>query len=201
MSVTIEEVLYTRIGTTSTACVGTEDGSKYAVSTSKSGEITILPSVPIDGICCTVTMIGKYAFFQCKGVTKITLPNTVTTLKFGCFENLYLTEPLILPSSVTTVESCFINSWYSHSLVFCGTKEPEMIKISTNTYWISSYFTGSVIVPMNYEKGTFCLKNATKSLTTGCQATIVKVQRIFTCFRRLNKYPLSSFILTCLLIS
>ena len=40
MSVTIDDILYTKIGTNE-ACVGTEDGSQTAVSTSREGEIKI----------------------------------------------------------------------------------------------------------------------------------------------------------------
>ena len=50
MSATKENVLYTRIGTSSEACVGTEDGSKNAVSTSFVGEVVILSYISIDNI-------------------------------------------------------------------------------------------------------------------------------------------------------
>ena len=119
MSVTLDDVLYTKIGTKE-ACVGYESTTTTAaVSTSREGEIKIRSSVLISSVSCAVTMIGYYAFAYCKKLTNIIIPNTVKTLKKYCFESLCLTEPLILPSSITKVETWFINNWNSKSLVFC----------------------------------------------------------------------------------
>ena len=170
MSVTINDVLYTRIGTTNTARVGTEDGSKYAVSKSKTGEIYIFPYVQIEGIKCTVGEIGKYAFYCCKSITSIIIPSTIKTLKTRCFCAIALTKPLIIPSSVTTVETFFIDGWSPSLLIFCGANEPKMVNIDYDNY-ISKKFTNNVIVPTNYNNEKFCLKPIEKKLLSECSIT------------------------------
>ena len=180
MNVTVDNVFYTRIGANE-ACVGTEDGSKRAVSTSTTGEIKILPSVPLDTIYCVVTMIGKNAFLACKKLTKISIPNTVKILKDSCLGSLELTEPLIFPQSIEKVETWFLSFWASNSLIFCGEKEPEMVNVRENN-WISATFNGSVFVPLNYEKETFCQKPVNKIILTNCPK--YRPKRIFTCYRK-----------------
>ena len=199
MSVTIDGILYTKIGTNE-ACVGTEDGSQQAVSTSREGEINILSSVLISSVTCVVTMLGRDAFFHCKKITNIIIPNTVNTLKYRSLGWLYLTAPLILPSSITKVESWFLCDWYSKSLIFCGTKEPEMINTNGDTY-ISEYFKDNVLVPQNYEKDTFCKKTVSTSVLSNCPKIEEKIKRIFTCFRKRNIYPITSFMIHIILIS
>ena len=104
MSTTVDGVIYTKIGTNE-ACVGYESGSTtdQTVPTTTECVVKIQPKVTIDGVSCTVTMIGKYAFGWCQKLTNIIIPNTVKTLKEYCFNNFRVTEPVILPSSITKV--------------------------------------------------------------------------------------------------
>ena len=195
MSTTVDGVLYTKIGTKE-ACVGYESKTTPAVPTSAVGEINIASNVLIDGVSCIVTMLGFCAFSGCTKLTNIVIPNTLKTLKFCCFDRLYLTEPLILPSSITKVESDFLSNWHSKSLVFCGTKDLVM----TSSFSISSYLT-SVIVPMNYESDKFCTKNVVKTAATGCPIIKERIKRILTCFRKKNIYPITSFLIHLIHIS
>ena len=78
MSVTVNDVLYTRIGTTATAMVGTgTEPQPNAVSASYDKEVKIEPFVTIDNIICTVTEISKWAFSGATKVLNIVIPNTV----------------------------------------------------------------------------------------------------------------------------
>lgn len=195
MSTTVDGVLYTKIGTNE-ACVGTEDGSKKAVPEATVGEIKIASKVLIDGVSCTVTMLGWNAFFQCSKLTNIIIPNTVKTLKRYCLGNLYLTESLFLPSSITKVEYYFISNWASKLLVFCGTKEPEMVSGFEITPTLKS-----VTVPNDYEGSTFCTKSIVKTAATGCTIIKERIKRIFTCLRKKNIYPTTSFLIHLIHIS
>ena len=193
MSATVDGVLYTKIGTNE-ACVGTESTQKTAVPTSTEGEIKIASKVPIGGVSCTVTMLGYWAFCQCSKLTNIIIPDTVKTLKKYCLGTLHLTEPLILPSSITKVESYFITNWAYTLLVFCGTKEPEL----DSSFSITPSLT-SITVPKNYEGSTFCTKSVVKAAATGCPIIIKK--RIFTCFRKETVYPITTFLIHLIHIS
>ena len=180
MNVTIEDVLYTRIGKTNTACVGTEDGSKNAVSDTKEGEVRILPYVPINGNVFKVTTVGKCAFYRCTKVTNIIIPNTVKLLKYYAFKGLSLKKTLILPSSIKTVEPNFIDDWYSQDIVFCGLKEPEKISTSSSSYWLSVYIKRSIIVPLEYRNEEFCKKGINKTAETGCP--VIERTKRNTCY-------------------
>ena len=191
MNATIDGILYTKIGTNE-ACVGKEDGSQEAVWTTREGVVKIRSKVLIAGVSCIVTMIGKKAFRKCQRITNIIIPNTVNTLKQQCFEELYLTEPLVIPSSVTNVESYFLFKWNSKTLIFCGSKDPN--KTSTDgTRWISSSFVDNVIVPLNYENDEFCSKKVSKVLPNECKVQYEENKRIYTCFRKRNSYLISLF--------
>ena len=177
MSATIDGIYYSKIGTNE-ACLGKTDMWYVALSTSTTGVVNIPSRVLISAISCIVTTIGWGAFEACKKITNIIIPNTVTTLKQECLDDLCLTEPIIIPSSVTRVESYFLDNWGSKSIVFCGNKEPDAVATADGR-WISGRFTGSILVPMNYEKDTFCLKPVMKTVLNNCPNT---KEKIFTRF-------------------
>ena len=193
MSISIGEVLYSRISLLSEACVGTEDGSMHAVSETFVGEVIIMSHVTIDNIYCIVTTIGKGAFYKCPGLTNIIIPSTISLLKQSCFWLLQLTKPLILPSSVKTVETYFINSWGPNVLIFCGTKDPKTVKTGNNAAWISPSFKGSVFVPNNYEESAFCLKKISKKELCVCHDRM--------CFSKRKKRTSSLLFMSVLIIS
>ncbi|MGN0811977.1 MAG: leucine-rich repeat protein [Candidatus Coproplasma sp.] len=56
--------------------------------------------IPTDG---SVKIIGEYAFFDCLGLTGITIPDTVHTLGFCAFSECYSLETVNIPDSVTNV--------------------------------------------------------------------------------------------------
>ena len=80
-------------------CVGTAkavevyiDGINYYViakgkqakvisgDTKYSGDIVIPSEITYNNVTCSVTSIGNYAFYQCSGLTSITIPNSVTSI-------------------------------------------------------------------------------------------------------------------------
>ena len=208
MSVVKEKVLYTRIEQTKEACVGRIDESKNAISRDFVGEVVILSRVFINGVYCTVTTLGRYAFDSCPGLTNVVIPNTVTLLKDSCFCRLNITNPIIIPSSVKTVESFFIDNWNPSSIIFCGKEEPKMVIVENFTGWISRYFTGVVTVSNDYEKDTFCLKNIEKRLLTECSIIqkylalkLYLDQNKATCFKNRKRYHASLLVMNILMIT
>lgn len=59
------------------------NGNKTAGVSSKSsgyeGDIVIPASITNEGVEYSVTSIGDYAFYDCSGLTSVTIPNSVTT--------------------------------------------------------------------------------------------------------------------------
>ena len=50
-----------------------------------SGEVVIPSSITVEGKEYTVTSIGWEAFYDCKGLTSITIPNSVTSIGDSAF--------------------------------------------------------------------------------------------------------------------
>ena len=58
----------------------------------------------------SVTIIGDYAFLECRSLTSITIPNGVTSIGDGAFRQCYSLASITIPNSVTSIgEDAF--SW------------------------------------------------------------------------------------------
>ena len=56
----------------------------------------------------SVTSLGDYCFYNCSGLTSITIPSSVSSLGDGCFYNCCVLTSFIIPSSVTSLGNhCF----------------------------------------------------------------------------------------------
>ena len=63
-----------------------KSGSLYSAgSHDANGDITILAAFERNGQIYTVTSIGEHAFYNCSGITSVTIPTTVTTIHKGAF--------------------------------------------------------------------------------------------------------------------
>ena len=75
-----------------------------------SGAITIPQTVEHDGTTYTVTSLGDQAFYDCGGVSSLTLPATVRSIGSYCFYNSTFTS-LELPDSLRTIgDNAFLYS-------------------------------------------------------------------------------------------
>lgn len=70
-----------------------------------SGDIIIPERVTYSGISYTVSSIEDQAFYNCNNVISITLPNTITIIRFGSFSGCTGLTSINIPSSVSSV-SC-----------------------------------------------------------------------------------------------
>ena len=75
-----------------------------------SGAVTIPETVEHDGTTYTVTSLGDQAFYDCGGVSSLTLPATVRSIGSYCFYNSTFTS-LELPDSLRTIgDNAFLYS-------------------------------------------------------------------------------------------
>ena len=67
------------------------------------GSITIPEKVSYGGKTYNVTSIGEKAFYGCKNVTSVTLPNSVTSIGKEAFDCCYDLSKINIPESVTSI--------------------------------------------------------------------------------------------------
>ena len=68
-----------------------------------SGEIEIPDKVENNGTTYTVTTIGTAAFLSCKGLTSVTIPNSVTAIEYSAFYGCTGLTSVTIPNSVTAI--------------------------------------------------------------------------------------------------
>ena len=79
---------------------------------SYSGQVTVPPTVTVEGREYAVTAVGKNAFRNCVDLTGVTLPQSVTRIDDMAFLNCVALSSVAIPSGVTTIgqqafASCF----------------------------------------------------------------------------------------------
>ena len=77
--------------------------SYYAYSDEYSGNVVIPSSVTYSGNTYAVTSIGDWAFYDCYGLTSITIPNSVTSIGSGAFYSCRGLTSITFPNSVTVL--------------------------------------------------------------------------------------------------
>ncbi len=72
-------------------------------NTYPSGDLTIPSTVTYNGTTYSVTSIGDNAFYQCSGLTSITIPNSVTSIEYNAFQGCTGLTSVTIPNSVTSI--------------------------------------------------------------------------------------------------
>ena len=70
-----------------------------------SGEVVIPESVEFKGISHSVTSIGEYAFYNCYGLTSVTIPNSVKSIGHSAFQDCSGLTSVTIGNGVTSIGS------------------------------------------------------------------------------------------------
>ena len=80
VEVEIDGINYDLVAESKQATVIAKSSGKY------SGEVVIPESVEHEGATYSVTSIGNYAFYDCSGLTSVTIGNSVTSIGDDAFK-------------------------------------------------------------------------------------------------------------------
>ena len=81
----------------------TENTAEVVQSSSVSGDLVIPSSVTYNSVTYSVTSIGVQAFFDCSGLTSVTIPNSVTSIGYRAFYGCSGLASVTIPNSVTSI--------------------------------------------------------------------------------------------------
>lgn len=121
----------------------TRDGCVvYGCDTSASGDL-VIPET-FEGL--PVTAIASYAFFGCKNLTSITIPNSVTQIGWQAFDGCSALTSINIPASVISIDGhafngCTSLSYNTHNNIkYLGNdSNPHMVLIGVTTNQMSNY--------------------------------------------------------------
>lgn len=74
-------------------------------TTYPTGDLVIPETVTYDDINYNISSIGSYAFYNCRGLTSVTIPDGVNSISYYAFNNCSGLSSIVIPNSVTSIES------------------------------------------------------------------------------------------------
>ena len=81
----------------------TKEASVLGYEDEINGHIIILEKLKYEGIICSVTSIGNYAFSGCSGLTSVIIPSSVTSIWDDAFSECSSLTSVTIPKKVTII--------------------------------------------------------------------------------------------------
>lgn len=111
------------------------------------GNITIPASVTYNGTTYKVTSIGKKAFYYCRQLKSVSIPNTVTEIGYNAFYKCTALNSISVPNSVTYIGSgAFRDCTSLNSISVPNTVTNIGSQAFDNTAWFNNQSDGLVYV-------------------------------------------------------
>ena len=110
--VEIDGIYYNLNKETKEASVTYCGSTVYSYKDEYTGSVTIPSTITSDGITYIVTSIGYQAFYNCGGITFITIPLSVTSIGPNAFSGCSGLTSITIPESVTSIGSSAFSSCF-----------------------------------------------------------------------------------------
>ena len=172
--------------------------SYYEYSNEYSGSVTIPSSVTYNGTIYSVTSIGVLAFYNCSGLTSVTIPNPVTEIGYSTFSGCRGLTSVTIPTSLKTIgERAFKDcqsltsvaipnsvtaigdlAFYNCSALTSVSIGNSVTSIGDLAFWNCSGLTSIVVASGNttYDSRGNCnaiIETASNTLIAGCCNTVI----------------------------
>ncbi len=123
----------------------------------------------------SVTSIGDQAFLNCTGLTSITIPNSVTSIGNHAFYNCTGLTSISIPNSVTSIGVQAFSSCSGLTSITIGN---SVTSIGERAFWLCSGLTSIAVESGNttYDSRNDCnaiIETSTNTLIVGCKNTII----------------------------
>ncbi len=120
--------------------VSNGDGEKYQ------RDVVIPASVNHEGESYPVTRIGDQAFYECRELTSVTIPEGVTAIGNEAFGRCNELTSVIIPGSMATIGEAAFQGCGNLNSISCYAEEPPAME-SENAFEGSVYFNATLRVP------------------------------------------------------
>ena len=153
---------------------GTEAAVTYG-DKQYTGSVVIPSSVTYEEQTYNVTSIGDEAFWACRDLTSITIPNSVTSIGWHAFENCSGLTSIITPNSVTSIGGYAFQGCSSLTSVIIGNS------VTSIEYYVFSGCTSLTSIKVESGNRKFdsrddcnaIIETACNSLVVGCKSTVI----------------------------
>ena len=137
--------------------------------------IGIPSQVVYNGADYSVTSIGSRAFYNCSGLTSLTIPNSVTNIESSAFSHCSSLTSATIPNSVTNIGMA----------AFCGCSSLTSVNIPNSVTSIGerAFYRCSSLASISVETGNTVydsrnncnaiIETATHTLVAGCHNTVI----------------------------
>ena len=146
-----------------------------------SGSVTIPSSVTYNSTSYAVASIGASAFYNCTGLTSVTIPNSVTTIAEGAFFYCTGLTSVTIPNSVTSIGNS--------AFAFCTGLTSVTVNWTTPLAINANVFQGVTLsgVALNVPAGTVATYDAAAVWTEFGSITLGTED--FAALNKLKVYP------------
>ena len=148
----VDGIYYAIISSTYKTVLVTFNGNSSSYSDEYRGNVVIPENVTYNNETYSVTNIGGYAFYNCTGLTSITIPNSVISIGDGAFRGCNGLTSVTIPNSVRS-----IGNW-----AFQGCTGLTNIVVDEGNSVYDSRDNCNAII-----------KTATNRLIAGCRNTVI----------------------------